>query len=169
MIPKTLKSAALSGNINATRYFLENGVNPSQRVSSGTLLQFVIRHNFTDIAILLMQYGAEINTQDKFGDTPLHEAVKNGNNLLVEELVSRSANIFLKNMDDKTAGYLAAELSYYKIAQILHPGFQASLISKPFTFFKSDQYIIKNAEKVTIEIDPSFTTETGVSRQRRSS
>jgi ankyrin repeat protein len=100
MTSKTLKSAALSGDISATKYFLENGINPSQKVSSGTLLQFVIRYNFTDIAILLMKYGAEVNTQDKFGDTPLHEATQNRNDLLVKELVSRNANIFLFICDD---------------------------------------------------------------------
>ncbi|MDQ8040202.1 MAG: ankyrin repeat domain-containing protein [Rickettsiella sp.] len=156
IIPKTLKSAALSGNLDATSLFLKRGGNPNQKVSTGTLLQHVIRHNFTEIAILLMEYGAEVNTQDKFDNTPLHEAAKNGNVILVKHLLSKNANILIKNFEGKTPGFIAAELGFLIVARLLHPAVQTTFVNVPSSFFKFDQRTIKNAEKVEIGIDPSF-------------
>ncbi len=155
---KTLRAAAIAGDLEQTKYFLDKGYNPSQKILTGTLLQFVIQHNHQDIAILLMKYGAEVNTQDKFGITPLHEAAKNGNEILIRELLSRNAKIFIKDIIGRTPGSIAAELGFCNVARLLHSAFQTMLVNKPSSFFKSDQNI-KNGEKVEIEIDPSFVTK----------
>ena len=156
IIPKTLKLAVLSGNLDATKQFLKKGINPSQGFSTGTLLQFAICYNFTDIATLLMEYGAEVNTQDKFGNTPLHEAAKNGNEVLVKHLLSKNADIFITNIEGKTPGFIASEFGFITVASLLHPGAQAMFVNVPCSFFKSDQPTIKNGKKVEVEIDPSF-------------
>ncbi|TLY47752.1 MAG: hypothetical protein E6K54_05035 [Gammaproteobacteria bacterium] len=54
------------------------------------------------------EFGAEVNTQDKWDNTPLHEAVNEESSLLVKELLSRNANLLLKNNLGETPGSLTA-------------------------------------------------------------
>jgi hypothetical protein len=97
----------------------------------------------------------------------IHRHCERKNN---SHLLSSNANILTRDNFGKTAGHLAAELKFYKIAQRLHPAYQTMLVNKPSSFFKSDKYNNKvflehsysfesaEPEKVTIEIAPSFVT-----------
>ena len=51
------------------------------------------------IVELLLKSGANVNTKDSLGNTPLHLAVKENNILMVILLIEKGANIKLKNRD----------------------------------------------------------------------
>ena len=51
----------------------------------------------TDLALLLIQNGAEVNAQNAFGYTPLHWAVSNGHLETVKVLVENGANVWIKS------------------------------------------------------------------------
>ena len=67
------------------------------------LLQAAEKHkNFREIQALLTR-GANINTQNERGYTPLHCAATEGHFLVVEFLIKQGANVSLTNEEDKTA------------------------------------------------------------------
>jgi uncharacterized protein len=45
------------------------------------------------VARLMLEHGAEVNTRDRSGGTPLHEAVRQGKIDLVRDLVARGADL----------------------------------------------------------------------------
>jgi uncharacterized protein len=72
------------------------------------------RHN--DIAVLLIDAGAEVNAKQSHGWTPLHSAAANGDGELVERLVAAGADPAATNDDGKTAADIATDSGQKKIA-----------------------------------------------------
>jgi ankyrin repeat protein len=151
---KTIVSAALQGDLESTGQFLEKRANPNQRTNGlkNTLLQLVVRNGLNDIAILLLEYGAHVNTKNIFGDTPLHDAAQTNNEVLVQYLLAKGANLLVKNKAGKTAGGLAAELGFYKVAASLHPA--VKIAEANALFFKPT--ISEGIEQIIIDIDPTY-------------
>lgn len=58
---------------------------------------------------LLLQNRADINAIGRDGCTPLHLAVMNGNKEIVELLLNRKANVYLKCFYNSEKGYTALE------------------------------------------------------------
>lgn len=61
-------------------------------------------------AELLLSFGADIEAQDDFGNTPLHMASESGLVEVVRVLHKHGANIYAQNKDGKTACMLAIDL-----------------------------------------------------------
>jgi ankyrin repeat protein len=51
---------------------------------------------------LLLEYGADPNTQDEYGDTPLHKAASEGRVEVVELLLVYGADPTVKDEDGRT-------------------------------------------------------------------
>lgn len=64
-------------------------------------------NNVEAVAEALKASNLDVNQKNSFGNTPLHEASKNNNKVIVELLVGNEANIFLKNNAGRTARELA--------------------------------------------------------------
>jgi ankyrin repeat protein len=60
------------------------------------------RPNKTDVAQVLLEYGADINAQDHFGMTPLHHACHRGNKEGVHFLIEHGADINALDNDGQT-------------------------------------------------------------------
>ncbi|KAF2175028.1 ankyrin, partial [Zopfia rhizophila CBS 207.26] len=54
------------------------------------------------VRILLDKYGAEVNTKDKFGDSPLHKAARRGNEDLMKLLLDYGADPDVHNTGGKS-------------------------------------------------------------------
>jgi len=65
--------------------------------------------NKKDHVELLLQNRADINAIGRDGCTPLHLAVMNGNKEIVELLLNKKANVYLKCFYNSAEGYTALE------------------------------------------------------------
>ena len=72
-----------------------------------------------DIAKLLIENGADINTQKEFGNTSLHLAVREKNFDLVKLLIEYGADVNIKNNADWTPLHWTASNGYYDVAKLL--------------------------------------------------
>lgn len=141
MYHNTLYAFILRGNKLAAKELIKRckekgySLNPKIGHVEITLFQLIVRKNLTDIAIYFMKHGVKINTQDKFGNTPLHEAAKNGNKILIEQLLKKGANPFIRNAQGMTAWMLTEHNNNLELAFRLHPSF---ILKYPNLFFSSD-------------------------------
>jgi ankyrin repeat protein len=67
----------------------------------------------------LLSHGAKADTQNKYGASPLGEAVKGGNADIVEMLIAAGANVEAPNADGETALMLAARTGNVAVASKL--------------------------------------------------
>ena len=72
-----------------------------------------------EIAILLIEQGADIDAQDIFYATPLYSATSQGNYEVVKSLIEHGANINAQRLDKKTALHCAVENEYRDIVKLL--------------------------------------------------
>ncbi|MBZ8179093.1 ankyrin repeat domain-containing protein [Oscillatoria salina] len=88
-------SATFFGKIEVIQDYLEQGGNVNLLgYRDVTLLQMAAWNNQLEIAQLLIDSGAEVNDQDKYGRTPLHFAASNSDaDKLVEFLIERGAEL----------------------------------------------------------------------------
>jgi ankyrin repeat protein len=106
---------ALIGDIPAIKYQLENGADMDCRggVDQCTAIHIAIKTNLPEaynIAVIFTEEGCDLNSTDKHGSTPLHDAVRNGSRDIVELLVVSGAHADIAN--DK--GYTALCISLLK-------------------------------------------------------
>ncbi|MCJ1462733.1 hypothetical protein MMC07_001336 [Pseudocyphellaria aurata] len=67
----------------------------------------------------LLEKGVDINMQDDYGMTPLHDAVLSNSEGIARLLLRKGAEIHTKDGDQRTALHLAVEKSYESMAQLL--------------------------------------------------
>jgi ankyrin repeat protein len=70
----------------------------------------------TDLAILLIDAGAEVGGKQRHGWTPLHSAAANGNAVLVDRLIAAGADGQATNDDGRTSADVATEHGHEDIA-----------------------------------------------------
>jgi len=76
---QALDYAAGNGNFEAVRFLLENGADVSHRDSEGDMVLSTAIHNRSGrIAKLLLQYGYDLLSVNKFGDSLLHDLAYSG-------------------------------------------------------------------------------------------
>ncbi|MCP5491893.1 MAG: ankyrin repeat domain-containing protein [Chlamydiales bacterium] len=76
---------------------LTYGADPNRKVGDYTLLHLAAFKGNKDIVELLLQHGASIETQDRWGSTPLDLADREGNKDIVELLRTKVENPNLQN------------------------------------------------------------------------
>lgn len=75
--------------------------------------------NYTDIAALLIESGANINVKQQASVTPIHSAAQNGNLDLLILLLENNANINIRMEGGKLPADLAREKGFIEIAEAL--------------------------------------------------
>ncbi|NJN21863.1 MAG: ankyrin repeat domain-containing protein [Leptolyngbya sp. RL_3_1] len=98
-----LIAATLADDIDAVRSHLASGTNPNLVYHTNTALTYAARDGFTDIAELLIDYGAEVNWVDGEGVTPLILAAFKGHTELVALLLNHGADVNVIDQWDRTA------------------------------------------------------------------
>ncbi|CAG8572078.1 3742_t:CDS:10 [Paraglomus brasilianum] len=107
-------------------------LNPFARNEAHTPLAMSCKLGYTAMTELLLDYGADPDSEDKYGETPLHFAVRNGytecvtllvgfeNEKGVNEIVRKKANMEIKEkLCGRTALLLAAIEGHLEIVDIL--------------------------------------------------
>lgn len=88
-------------------------------IQGETPLGLAAKHNHTDLAIMLHRKGGKLQSKNKEFWTPLHWAAKNGNSLLVNYLISESADPNVRTNLYENSLQLAAESGSIETVKIL--------------------------------------------------
>ncbi|KAK3575325.1 hypothetical protein QTP86_024738 [Hemibagrus guttatus] len=119
---KSLTAAAARGDAAEVRRLLEERrVHPDTRNEFGkTALQVMMMGN-ANVACLLLENGADPNTQDRFGITPAHDAARTGFLETLCVLVDHGASV---NIPDKSGAlpiHIAIREGYRDVVEFLAP------------------------------------------------
>ncbi|KAL4782320.1 ankyrin repeat-containing domain protein [Aspergillus varians] len=126
-----LHDASLNGNLEVVKLFLDKGVSPDiANIEGETPLHMVMMNLFYKLVNhenklvnlerfdatfeFLLKSGANTESRDKSGQTPLHHAVRNCYSILTKLLLAYGANVEARNNNNDTPLYLAAEANSEK-------------------------------------------------------
>lgn len=117
--PTPLHEAALSGDINTVKLYLNS---PDEINKQGSILgrmpdtplTFAIQGDHNDIAILLIEHGADLNLC-----YPLYHAIHHNNIDMVKLLVDKGANMNIKLSSERTPLHLAVIEGHIEIVKLL--------------------------------------------------
>ena len=97
-------------NMNLVQDLITLGANldwQDELSQNRTSLHLAIYHNFSKIAKMLIDAGADTNIQDNWGDTPLHVAIMKNNSIIVQMLLDAGARKDIQNHSGKVPFYYA--------------------------------------------------------------
>ena len=119
-----LHGAAYSGNLEVVRILIEYNpayINAGDEYEFTPLIWASSPHNLKDGSVhqLLLEHGANINTQDRFGATSLYNASWYGALEVVRVLLEHGADVELKDKYDTTALQEAAERGHDEVVNLL--------------------------------------------------
>jgi ankyrin repeat protein len=97
---------------------IEYLINKGVHVGSLALI-VAARSGNLDVTRLLVEAGADIDFQQRWGHTALMTAAKNGHLDVVKFLMERGTNLFLKDKNGDTAIIIATENDHAEIATML--------------------------------------------------
>jgi CubicO group peptidase (beta-lactamase class C family) len=100
----SLHLAALQGNVEAIRQYIEAGTDLNQKDEYGsTPLIIATTFGKTEVAKALIEAGADMEIRDTNGSTPLHIAAFFGRTDIVRALLDKGANKYSRNNSGSTA------------------------------------------------------------------
>ncbi|SDS32846.1 Ankyrin repeat-containing protein [Mucilaginibacter mallensis] len=114
--------ACYFGQHEIARYLVLKGANVNQPSNNGFNvfpIHSAAAGNYTDIAKLLIENGANVNVRQQAGSTPLHSAAQNGNLNLLILLLENGADVNVRMEGGKLPADLAREKGFKEIAEIL--------------------------------------------------
>ncbi|KAL8670597.1 MAG: hypothetical protein Q9168_004871 [Polycauliona sp. 1 TL-2023] len=82
-----LQLAALFNDLDVVRLLLDDNADVNMAI------HIAADHEFTDVLICLIQNGADVNSKDDLGQTPLHVAISGGHYAASEILLQRGADV----------------------------------------------------------------------------
>lgn len=147
-----------SGNVMMLHYLVTNGVDPNQCNLAGQngLIYAAFKNKLLHVSYLLHIKNITKNAQDEDGNTALHHAVKNGNIIIVKELLKHNVNVKKANREGMTPLHIAAKTRNSYIAQLLLEN-DISLFNITDNYRKTAyDYALEDQDSKTIEIFKKF-------------
>lgn len=114
--------ACYFGQFETARYLVLKGAGvnlPSNNGFNVFPLHSATAGNYTDIARMLIENGAQVNIKQQMGVTPLHSAAQNGNLQLLILLLEHGALVDVRMEGGRLPADLAREKGFTEIAEIL--------------------------------------------------
>ncbi|EAY19700.1 ankyrin repeat protein, putative [Trichomonas vaginalis G3] len=139
-----LINAAMHGNLETLKFLISHGSNVNATYQGINSLFFAASLNHLKIAELLISHGIDLNHQDRFGDTVLHQVTHNNQKDFVTILVSHGADVNIKNHYGKTPiqGALESKEEIYKL--LIKHGAKVTLsdrVSRFSEFYINHKYL----------------------------
>ncbi|MEA5466671.1 ankyrin repeat domain-containing protein [Leptothoe sp. PORK10 BA2] len=117
-----LIAATLAGDVENVRSQLQQGTDPNLVHNTNTALTYAARDGFTEIALVLIDHGADVNWIDGEGVTPLILAAFKNHLDLVQLLLAHGADPTVKDQWHRTAlDYALRRGEADPIVQLLRP------------------------------------------------
>ena len=92
----------------------------SKDIDGNHPIHYAALYSNIEILNILIRFGANVNIQNKYGDTPLHFAAsRNTHPQIIKKLLEEGANIKILNINGDSAFNLAIKFNNYEIAKIL--------------------------------------------------
>ncbi|XP_063405881.1 ankyrin repeat domain-containing protein 17-like [Mytilus trossulus] len=104
-----------------------------------TALSATCLNGHTEVAQLLLDNKADINSRDTYGQTALHSACQNGHTETVKILMEFGMNVNQKNKNGRTPLYVACKHGCYDTVKYLLDLNDQALISRVDTTIKNDK------------------------------
>ncbi|KAK7864150.1 hypothetical protein R5R35_007664 [Gryllus longicercus] len=116
-----LHLAASEGMIEVLVYLLQRGadLHCTDRNGNSPLNFAIFKNELNTIILLIEQYHSNINFQNKFGDAPLHHAVRVGDVTVIEYLLMKGAQMDIGNRDGNTPLHLAVWIGGLSAVKVL--------------------------------------------------
>jgi tetratricopeptide (TPR) repeat protein len=116
-----LQWAASSGRLGTVEYLIEKraNVNANHTSDKGTPLIYALQNNHIDVAVLLIEKGADVNAANSNGTTSLMTAISAKNIELCILLWQNKASLAAKDKEGNTALDLAIDAKYYRGIEFL--------------------------------------------------
>lgn len=114
--------ACYFGHYEVARYLVLKGADvnmPSNNGFNVFPLHSAAAGNFTNIARMLVESGAQVNIKQQAGVTPLHSAAQNGNLELLILLLEHGADVNARMEGGRLPADLASAKGFNEIAEIL--------------------------------------------------
>lgn len=111
--------AAYHGSAAMVRLLLGRGAKPLGLGYHGTILQHAVYGKSPEVFKLLIAGGADINAADKWGETPLMTAAREGDLSVTASLLGLGAKTGARNEGGKTACDIAAEYKHAPVEKLL--------------------------------------------------
>ena len=116
----SLHDAVAAGDLAAVTSQLESGVSPDEKDSSGrTALLLAVDKGATEIALILVAAGADINAQAANKDTPWLLAGASGRTEILSAMISKSPDFSIRNRFGGNALIPACERGHVDTVRIL--------------------------------------------------
>jgi ankyrin repeat protein len=112
--------AVINNDINEVKTILSKGVNVNEHDKIGfTALHYAAQNYLLEIATILLEGNAEVDSKDIHGNTPLFKAVFNskGNGEMIKILLRFGANKDIKNNYGISPFELSKTIANYQITQ----------------------------------------------------
>lgn len=99
---RKLQAAVRENQPLEVKALLESGADPDTEEAFGAVLFIALLRNFTDVAKLLVEAGADVNITDHKGWTPLHWAARIGDQDLFMLIVAGDADLLAEDREGCT-------------------------------------------------------------------
>ena len=120
-LTKTLHAAAREGDVRTLLALVKLGVPINERATSlnWTAIHVAAAFNHAFAVAALLHHGADPNTQDIDGDTPLITAASLGHREAVQQLLAGKTDVMVTSPTGETALHAAAESGCVDVASVL--------------------------------------------------
>ncbi|XP_067112346.1 transient receptor potential cation channel, subfamily N, member 1 [Osmerus mordax] len=126
--------AVEAGNVGGVKELLgtlpEAQLGSQTRVSGDAALHVCIRRKDLEMAKVLLDHGAPVNTQNGEGQTPLHIAAFEGDEILLKLLYQNKANPNITDQMERSPLHIAVERGHAHVVEILTEKFKSNVLAR---------------------------------------